>query len=297
MSQSRDELFLKLALRQGLFSQQEAREFLIRYRTEGARGEGVGHWLVVEGVIAEEQAEAIRAAIAHRAEGHVDSTRRRVPKRAGGGAQPTAGHGHHPVRHHRHPQGISVTSTQKALYISTGVVALGLLMFLVFQFQKPAVSLTDIANKDNQESEGKKDESVAEIADRLRGADVTTSSAQVSTPKWTKEEIESMSQRVRDGISRARAHQSDGRLGRAIDSIRKSLDDFGDVVPAEVQKLADDELAELQKVLDAAYAEALITLRKQQAEGDTEGAEETILEIGDICGDEYMEKARGGSKE
>ena len=293
MSQSRDELFLKLALRQGLFSQQEAREFLIRYRTEGARGEGIGHWLVVEGVVTEEQAAQIRGAIAHRAEGHVDNTRRRVPKRAGGGAKPSGGHAHQPVRHHRPVnQGVSVTPTQQALYIATGVLTIGLIMFLVFQFQKDPVTYTDIADENAKKNEERKEESAEEIANRMLDADVTPVTAQINAPQWTPEEIERMKKGIESAITHARSRQSDGRIGKGIETIRKSLAEFGDVVPTEVQQLADAEIKEMQAILDQAYAEFLVTLGKQRAKGDDEGAEETILEIADVCGEEYAEKAR-----
>ncbi len=297
MVQARDELFLKLAHRQGLFSEQEARDFLNRYRDEGATGEGIGHWLFVEGVLSEEQAEMIRSAIAHRAQGHVDNTRRRVPiSRAKGGGHVAQAHAHHGPHgthaHHRHhhPHGKQVTPAQKTLFIGSGIVAVGLLVFLVMEFQKappriestPEVSTVTPTN-----------ESAQEAVDRLAGADAPTSlTGKIATPKWTPEEIESMKGRVTEAVTLARGHMGDGRPGRGIATIQKRAAELGTILPPEVQSLVDAEIGELQKVVDETYTDALAELRTAKASGDEGAIEKAYFTIEEACGAEYVEKAK-----
>ena len=285
MVQARDELFLKLALRQGLFSQQEAREFLIRYRTEGARGEGIGHWLVEEGIVAPEMAAQIRSAIAQRAEGHVDNSRRRVPKRAGGTAPPT--HAHRPVRR-AGPKGVKVTPAQQVLYIGSIVAVIGLVMFFVFKYQEGGTTRYADVNNEKEQSEGEK------AANEILNAEPAPATAEIpTTPTWTDQEIKSMTAEIRDAIGLARNHAGDGRPGRGVASIEKRLAKLGGTVPPEVQALADTELEELRKIADETYAEFLEDLKKARASGDETAIEDILLEIEDACGPEYGKKARG----
>ena len=286
MAQARDELFLKLALRQGLFSQQEAREFLIRYRTEGARGEGIGHWLVEEGIVAPEMAAQIRAAIAQRADGHVDTARRRVPKRAGGGAPPPSNH--RPIRRTSAPKGMKVTPTQQVVYIGSIVAVVGLVMFFVFKYQETdPTSYTD-ATADRELSEGEK------AANEILNAEVAPAIAEIpQTPTWTDQEIKSMTAEIRDAIGLARNHAGDGRPGRGIASIEKRIVKLGGSIPPEAQALADTELAELRTIADETYADLMADLKKARDAGDDAAAEDLILEIEDTCGADYAKRARG----
>jgi hypothetical protein len=296
MVQARDELFVKLALRQGVFSQQEAVGFLLRYREEGA-GEGVGQWLVAEGVLPEEQAAQIRDAIAHRAEGHVDNVRRRVPKRrakagGAGGHAHAGGHGNHPVHHlhhHHAPRGKVMSPTQQVLFIGSGVVAIGLLIFLVFEFQKETkspetASPTSVPN--TQESPAQ------DSAKSLIGANDSVGDSNQTAPQWSDQEIESMTSRINDAISLARNHMGDGRPGRGIATIRKRTKELGDTLPPAVQALADAEIADLQTIVDEAYADALTELREAKANGDESAIQNAYFDIEETCGAEYVTKAK-----
>ena len=292
MTQARDELFLKLALRQGLFTKQEAIEFLGRYREEGARGEGIGQWLVIEGILSEEQAAMIRGAIAQRAEGHVDTTRRRVPKRVRGGGTPQPrGQVHHPVRRQPAPRGKKVTPAQQSLFIGSLVIAVGLIIFLVFQYQKAEIPPSTAAKNTNAASEKDSGNSAAATAGQ-DSANLSNASAPLQAPAWTQQEIESMTQAIKKAITSARSHQSDGRPGRAIDSIEKRLRELGERVPDEVQALADAELAELRQIVEETYQEALAELKEARESGDAEAVEYILSDIEDVCGAKYAKKAR-----
>ncbi len=292
MTQARDELFLKLALRQGLFTKQEAIEFLGRYREEGARGEGIGQWLVIEGILSEEQASMIRGAIAHRAEGHVDTTRRRVPKRVRGGGTPQPkGQVHHPVRRHQSPRGKLVSPMQQSLFIGSLVIAVGLIVFLVYQFQK-ADPPPPVTAKETDASQVKGSGNSANATAGQGAASLSNASAPLTTPAWTQQEIDSMTQAIKKAITTARSHQSDGRPGRAIESIKKRLGELGERVPDAVQALADAELAELQQIVEEAYQEALTELQAAKASGDSEAVEFILTDIEDVCGAKYAKMAR-----
>lgn len=297
MVQARDELFVKLAFRQGLFSKAEALQFIEQYRAHGAVGEGIGHWFVTEGILTDEQAGGIRSAIAQRAEGHVADKRRRVPKRGAGAGrgvpQPRAGaRGHHPVVHHQHgpPSKIRVSGGQQALFIGSGVIAVVLLIFLVFQFQKDVKPLGDIG-KDKSSEETGKDESAEDVAGRLTGEGQPDPVIPV-TPTWTAQEVERMKGRVEDAVALARNHMGDGRPGRGIETIRKRAAELGDSLPPEVQTLVDTEIAELEEVVELAYAEALAELKDAKAKGDEEAVENALFEIEDSCGPTYVERAK-----
>lgn len=301
MAQARDELFLKLALRQGLFNQQEAVQFLNRYRSEGAPGEGIAQWLVAQGAIEEEQAAMIADAIAQRAEGHVADTRRRVPKTHSGGAgsgsrvaQAHHAHGHHGTHAgHRHgaaPRGKPISPAQQVLYIGSGVLFIGLLVFLVMQFQKgdPRPLLPETSNASTEPAE-KPD--AAKVAARLTEGEAAPA-AGATAPQWTPQEIESMRSRINDAVKLARSHLGDGRPGRGIETIRKRVAELGESLPASIQALVDEEVAELQKVVDLEYEEALADLRTAKGKGDASALEEIYAEIELSCGPEYVEKAK-----
>jgi len=300
MAQALDELFLKLALRQGLLNQQEAVQFLHRFRDEGAPGVGIGQWLVGEGVIAEEQAVVIQNAIAQRAEGHVADVRRRVPKTKAGGkgsgsrvAQAHHHHGHHGAHAaHRHAHdaqaGKKATPAQQVLYIGSGIVAIGLLVFLLIAYQRAGreddLAPTPVAQ------EPAKPASAEETAARMTEAAAATPVPETVT--WTEKEIESMRTNINDAVRLARSNAGDGRPGKGIDTIRKRLAELGERIPPEVQKIADEEIAELEKVVDSAYEEALADLRKAKEKGDAGALDEIYAQLELSCGPSYVEKAK-----
>jgi hypothetical protein len=303
MAQARDELFLKLALRQGLLSQQEAVQFLERYRSEGAPGEGIGHWLVAEGVLAEEQADVIRNAIAQRAEGHVADVRRRVPKTKAGGAgsgsrvaQAHHHHGHHGAHAaHRHshsaPAGKKVTPAQQVIYIGSGVVAIGLLVFLMIAYQRSGRNEA-VTSTPTVAQTPAKTETAAEAAARIAEQADSAAAPAPATMQWTDKEIESMRASVNDAVRLARNHVSDGRPGKGIDTIRKRVAELGETIPDAVQKIADDEIVELQKIVDAAYEDALADLRAAKEKSDSGALDDIYAQLELSCGPSYVEKAK-----
>jgi len=306
MAQARDELFLKLALRQGLLSQQEAVQFLHRYRSEGAPGEGIGHWLVAEGVIAEEQAEMIRGAIAQRAEGHVADVRRRVPKARAGGAgsgsrvaQAHHHHGHHGAHAaHRHghvhghagPAGKRATPAQQVIYIGSGVVAVGLVIFLMLAYQRSGAD-QPVAPEPTTSQTPAKMETAAEVAARNLEAAAAATPAP-GTIQWTDQEIETMRANINDAVRLARNHVGDGRPGKGIDTIRNRASTLGEHIPPAVQEIIDSEIAELQKIVDSAYEEALADLRAAKQKSDTKALEDIYAQLELSCGPSYVEQAK-----
>ena len=71
MTQAKDELFCRLALRQGLLSKEDATALLKHYRSEAKAGEGVGAFAVRNEYMDRGTASTIEGAINRRADGHV----------------------------------------------------------------------------------------------------------------------------------------------------------------------------------------------------------------------------------
>jgi hypothetical protein len=296
MAQARDELFLKLALRQGLFSQPEAVQFLQRYRSEGAPGEGIGHWLVTEGVLAEEQAGVIIEAIANRAQGHVSDTRRRVPRAQAGArgsgraAKAPADHGHH--AHHRHehgpPRGVKASPAQQVIYIGSGILAVALMVIAAIRIQRddPVLPAPIAAPKPPKAATSE------ELAERISAGEDAAKDPTPETMQWSPEEIANMKIRLGEAIALARGHMGDGRPGRGLETLRKRAEELGEILPPEIRTQLDEEAAELQKLIDETYADVLAQLKAAKGKGDATAAEKALFAIEEACGPAYLEKAK-----
>ena len=294
MTQSRDELFLKLAIRQGLLTQQDSREQLLRYRTEGGAREGIGAWLVSEGIVSPEHATVIRNAIARRAEGHVDNTRKRVPVRArgGGSSAPPA----QPVRRRSAaPRGVKVTGTQQALYIGAGVLTLVILIGLVFTYQKKAARRTAGAPASTNEQAAP--EAGAGSGSAATGAATAAAAAQpaAAAPTWSAQELESMALRVKAAKDDALSHVGDGRPALGVRRVEKEVEELGGTLPPEIQTSVDETLQLLRDACATRYSELLPDLKAARADGADDDIADILLQIEETCGAEYAEKARAAN--
>ena len=152
MADSRDQLFLRLCVRNSIFTSEEANDLLAYYRDSAGVKEGIGHFLVREGYLEAPVADKLRAAIAKRADGHVVDSRKKVPtlnKKRGAGSATTG-----VSRRHSATSGarkVSVDPLQLTVIGVGMVVAIVAVVWLIWEMNTG--SSADKTVKNSMESE------------------------------------------------------------------------------------------------------------------------------------------------
>lgn len=281
MAVRRDELFCRIAIRQGILNKEEAIALLKQYRSDSGTGMGFGEYLAHEGVIEAAIAAQIDSAIDRREGTEVVDTRRRLPTRGGSpkaqGRRVPGGRG----RRTTTSASLAANPMQSTIYIGSGVIALGLLIFLTFQFQKEPTR--------------------TEVAPEVTNSNATTAKAEdkkISSetlppaPAWTPEELRRMESEFDMLIGDVTKTAIEGRFADAITSLKNKREQLGgDRIPAEMGAKFDKEIQDLQQTIDEIYPDYLEELRKAKSENKENLILDILEKIENSCGAEYRKRA------
>jgi len=284
MATSRDELFCKLAIRQGAWTQDEAVLFLQGYRAAG-QAQRFGEWAAQQGAIDPGLAARIENAINKRNEGSVSDNRKRIPARGGQGSGATAtgkvaskrlrrGGGGSGLDFNRRP-------VQSTIYVSCGVISIVLLFIVAYQFIKedvppPAPEITD-SSKDS----GKSGSSATAAANATEKA-----------PVFSKEELKAMTNRIQISITDARGYLRDGKTPIGLRQLKKVREELGgDRLPEQLKGKIDSEITELHSIINDIYSEFLEDLTKARAASDTDEVQDLLSQIETNCGPDFRARA------
>ncbi len=281
MATSRDELFCKLAIRQGAWTQEEAVLFLQHYRLDG-QGQRFGEWAAQQGAIDANLAARIENAINQRVEGHVQENRKRIPAVGAQGSTASSGAKRSTRRSRRGGAGSGLDfnrhPVQSTIYVACGVIAMGLLFYIVFLFQKQDVP-TPVPQVADSSKNG--------TADSGSSA-TTTSQAAQQVPTFSSEELKAMSNRIQMSITDARSYLRDGKTPIGLKGLMRLREELGgDGLPEELRGKIDAEIAEISTIVAEIYAELLEELMEARAAKNSEDIQDLLSEIESSCGSAF----------
>jgi len=285
MSTSRDEIFCKFAIQQGLWTKEEAVLFLNHYRSEGSPGR-FGDWAGNQGAIPSDLALRIEAAIDKRLEGSAPNqgatgAAASTAKPATGSAKGRGGKARR--RRKRGGGGLGLdfekNPVQTSIYLACGLIAVVMVGYVIYNFQKsdptPTPKITEETTKD------KASESAT-----------STANQPPPPPVFSEEELINMDNRINIAITDARHHLRDGKLYMGINVLSKLREDLGgnDLPEAQKSRL-DSQIAELSEIRDSTYVELLEELREAKGSGSEQDVQDMLDEIEQNCGPDFRARA------
>ena len=284
MATSRDELFCKLAIRQGAWTQDEAALFLQGYRTAG-QGQRFGEWAAQQGAIDAGLAARIENAINKRNEGSVSDNRKRIPARGGQGSGATATGKVASKRLRRGGAGSGLDfnrrPVQSTIYVACGVISIVLVFIVSYQFIKEDAPPPTPEVTDSTKDSGKSGSSATAAANATEKA-----------PVFSTEELKAMTNRIQITITDARGYLRDGKTPIGLKRLKKVREELGgDKMPVDQKGKIDSEIAEIKSIIEAIYSEFLEDLTKARADSDTEEVQDLLSQIETNCGPEFRARA------
>lgn len=286
MSNSRDEIFCKFAIQQGLWTKEEAVLFLNHYRSEGSQGR-FGEWASEQGAIGADIAQKIEAAIDKRVGG--PAPRKGIPSASAAKGKPTAGgrgsSGGGKTRRRRKRGGgglgldFEKNPVQTSIYLACGVLVLVLVAYVIYQFQKSDPPPAPPTIEESQE-------------DKAKNSSATTANQPPPTPIFSEEELRNMDNRINVAVTDARQFLRDGKLALGINGLKKLREDLGgDELPEAQRARLDQEIAELNEICEGTYSDLMEELREAKSEGNDQDVQDTLDEIEQNCGPDYRARA------
>ncbi|MEE2883049.1 MAG: hypothetical protein VYD70_04925 [Planctomycetota bacterium] len=284
MTTARDELFCKFAIQNGAWTREEAILFIKHYRATGD-GTRFGDWAAAQG--------AIDATLATRIENTIDqrlsqgSTVVRAKPAAAADTTTARKGGVVSTRLKKRTQagnlGIDFQRkpVQSSVFLLCGVLAIGIVFAIIFQFQKSKTP-APIANKDingaSSSSEG--------------GASSAATDKVQQMPVFSEEEIKFMNNQILITIADARSYLRDGKSAIGLKQLKKVRAELGgDELPAEQLGKIDGEIAEMTIIIEEIYTESLEELKEARASGNDQDIQDVLSEIEQMCGPDYRARA------
>lgn len=289
MATSRDELFCKLAIRQGAWTQDEARLFLQHYRSDG-QGQRFGEWAAQQGSIDAGLAARIENAINKRNEGTVDDNRKRLPSKgsqatkgsqgSGSGAATTHKRASKRLRRGAGGSGLDFNRrpVQSSIFVACGVISIVLLFFISYQFLKEEAVAPVTPEVTDSSKDSKKSGSSATAA----------ANATEKAPVFSTAELKAMANRIQITIVDARGYLRDGKTPIGLKQLNKVREELGgDRLPDELKGKIDTEITEIESIIQDIYSELLEELAKARAASDSDEVENLLSQIGSACGSDF----------
>lgn len=282
MATSRDELFCKLAIRQGAWSKEEAILFLQHYRSDG-QGQRFGSWAVEQGAIDQTLAARIEHAINQRNEGTVDDNVRRVPSRGGqGAAKPSKMAARRQRGNKTKGSGLDFNRrpVHSSIVVACGIGAIIGVFVIIFKIQgsgTPDPIPVEVATEKNEDS---------------KKAASGTSNPTPKVATLAPDELKAMANKIQLGIGDARGFQRDGKAPLGLKHLNKLREEMvNDGAPPEQLALIDTEIQELSSFINEIYTELLEELNAARAAKNTEDIEDALFQIETQCGASYRTRA------
>lgn len=287
MTTSKDELFCRLAMRQGYLDKAQAVELIRSYREESGVGQEISAFARQTGWLEEAEVKQIEAAIRHRAPGHVSKTKRRVPK-----AGKARAHAHtHKQRIHHHearPSKVAVGPAQITLISIGALVLIGSVIYLIFKFQESgAPTPTDAITG--------KTEAVGSTKAKVEAAKPVEPEVPEAPRKLTAADIEELEKRVGTAIFSAR-QGSEKSPHAALVKLREDLKNMGPELPANLEIRFTEQEQELQILIQDRYEELLAEAKSLKESGQDQEFGYVLEDLAEQCGTDLRVKAEKALK-
>ena len=282
---SKDELFCRLAIRQGFLAKAHAIAALKAYRSEGKVSQGIGKFLVQRQLLSPEEVQSLEGAIARRAEGHVVDTRRRVPRTRGAGGGPV----HHRERVHYRAEKVAASPAQLTVVTLGAIVLIGCVLAIIFKMNEggaPVDSITDPGTT-QKPAAASRTTNAADVHPAL-----AKPPAEMPKPQFSESELRSFRNAADRAVTSARQMQGDGRVHSAVlhlNKVRKELSD--NFVPDDILAVIDTETVEMKETLRLTYEEHLAELMDLKKEGKDAEVQDLLSKIELTCGPERRKQA------
>lgn len=280
MPTPKDELFGRLALRQGYLNKEQAVELIRSYREEGKVGQDIGAFALHAGWLQAPEVDQIEGAIAHRAEGHVSTTKRRVPKVGQGGGRRAL------PRRSAPREGAAASPAQIAMISIGAIVLIGCVLFLVFKFQSgDAPTPADTTTQ----------KSAPETVD-IKPAKPVEPEVPKGPIVLSPEELENLENRVNEAIMAARQgiERSPFKALNRLEADRERLG--GEQMPARLLDEIKTQEQEIRTTIADRYQELLNDAKEAKAAGQATQLGHALEDIAEQCGPEYRAKAEEAVK-
>ena len=282
MSTSRDEIFCKFAIQQGLWTKEEAVLFLNHYRSEGSPVR-FGDWASEQGAIASEIAQRIEAAIDQRM-GQTPPSKgvpARVPAKENSPA--TGRKGKARRRRKRSGGGLGLdfekNPVQTSVYLACGVLVLLLVAYVVYQFQKSDPPPAPEKVEETQDG-------TADLSSKINA------NQPPPAPVFSEEELRNMDNRLNIAVTDARQYLRDGKLYMGINILSKLREDLGgNNLPEAQRSRIDAEIAELSEIREGTYSDLLEELREAKGTGSDQDVQDLLDDIEQNCGPDFRARA------
>ncbi len=282
MVDSKEELFCRLAIRQGILTKQEAMQAIHSYRDSGKVGQGFSAYLIQNEMLDAQTVGTIENAISKRAAGHVVDSRRRVPHVKGS---------HRQTRHTSHVPSIpSSVAAGPGRIILVGVSALAVVICVVIIVVK--MNEATQAPADFLRKEEARTTTAPAKKEATHAMTKATEEPVPFVPSFTEDELKRYRIAAEKAVTGAYMTQSDGRLQSGILKLEKVSEELrSNRVPAGILKIVDDATQELKGTRQQLYDDYLVELKEAQKNGKDEEVQDLLEKIGRSCGSQLQKQA------
>ncbi len=282
-AQAHDELFCRLAIRQGVMTRDVGIEIIKRFRADPRRSQGIGEFIVREGYLDREVVGTIEGAIAQRAAGHVSEAKRPAARpqlaKGGAGAPPPRRVPHHHATH------VPISSTQQIL-VGSSLVVLVLCVIFIFYFMG--------SGKKHEDSKtASQSQATTPVLPEVQKFETDQSKAREKRQAtYTQEQIDKFMADFNAAMTEAADLARDFEC-TGLNKLRERRKEMGgDSLPQEIADKFTQAEKQFQSKVDDAYKSLLATAKERKTSGKEEQLAETLEDINRRCGPEYRERAQ-----
>ncbi len=282
MNTSRDQIFCKIAIQQGLWSEAEATLFLNQYISEGSPGR-FGDWASQQGAVPPAMATRIDAAIEKKmgppkprpSTASQGSTSGRKANKGRSSRRKRKGSGGLGIDFEKNP-------VQTSIYLSCAVIVIGMVFYVVYQFQKTDPVRESVVTQESPEDKAKKEAQAKAAAEVLAA----------QKPDFSEEELRGMDNVINQAVADARQFLRDGKLAKGIQRLETVRNDLGgDDLPEAQKTRIDGQITELNQIRVDTYNDLLSEYREALSNSNSEDAADLLDEIEMNCGSEFRARA------
>lgn len=280
---TRDTLFLRLCIRQGIFSQDDAKQLLAFYRDNRSHKEGIGEFLIRHEYLDAPTVEQLRGAIEKRADGHVTAPLPKRGKPTKGGARRSHGAGTYAAAEMRRKQGISASPGQMVA-VGVALVALIGAVILIVTFMRAPSKTNSVTEDDGDKSES------------TSGAGGTAAKSKESeAPAFSEAQLQEFQTSVEQLINDS--SQTFGHKGpaAAISQLNEGLERMrSENVPDSTLAAIVSEIAKNKEYRENEFEDQKKRYQRAKDREKTDTMEGVLDEIRERLGDEYADRLSGG---
>lgn len=277
---SRDTLFLRLCIRQGIFSQDDAQQLLAFYRDNRSHQEGIGEFLIRHEYLDQPTVDQIRSVISKRAEGHVAPP----PPKARSGGRLRSGGSTVARAQQRRKQGIEVSSGQMAAIAVALVVMLVAVILIVVNFSSgPTTPI--------------------ESPDEKKTAATSTTPKEESKPSASEapEFSEAQLKDFRDAVTMVVNTASQTNIYRGPYDAKNQLEEErqrmrDERVPESILAPLGTEITKYEEICSHMFTDFQRKYREAKAADDEQDVENIVEEVRAKLGDGYVTRLTGAAE-